>query len=88
MEEGTPVTGTLCSSGTSSPTTRISFTNLLTTQISNALSSSASSSPNNEETVTTATGVTMEEGTPVTGTLGSSGTSSPATGISFTNLLT
>ncbi|CAF4566511.1 unnamed protein product, partial [Rotaria magnacalcarata] len=84
MEEGTPVTGTSGSSGTSSPATGISFTNLLTTHISDAMSSSVSSSPNNKGTVPTATGVTTEEGTPVTGTSGSSGTSGTGILTSFT----
>ncbi|CAF4387392.1 unnamed protein product, partial [Rotaria magnacalcarata] len=66
-EAGTQVTGTTGSSGTINTVPEISFTTLPSIQISNALSSSESSSPNNEKTVTTATGVATEEGTPVTG---------------------
>ncbi|CAF4505732.1 unnamed protein product [Rotaria socialis] len=79
----TPTFGFSETSTTGAPTLSLTAPNTQTVAV---ISSSVSTSPNNEGTVTTAAGISPEQVTPLIGTTGYSATSSTGTDNSFSNI--
>ncbi|CAF4142853.1 unnamed protein product, partial [Rotaria socialis] len=79
----TPTFGFSETSTTGAPTLSLTAPNTQTVAV---ISSSVSTSPNNEGTVTTAAGISPEQVTPLTGTTVPSATSSTGTENSFSNI--